>query len=70
MAEKKSARKSEQSSEAPTCKLILCEDPKTGEVIVKPDGPCPDGYVRKMRDRCQEEGITFLVPKIKTREEE
>jgi hypothetical protein len=51
------------------CRLVLCEDPDTGEILVKPDGPCPKGYIEKYRDRCQQDGITFIIPKVHVREE-
>lgn len=52
------------------CKLVLCEDPATGQVLVKADGPCPPGYMEKVRDQCQKDGITFVIPKVKTQYEE
>ena len=52
------------------CDLVLCEDPKTGELIVRPRGNCPKGYIEKFRDRAQEEGITFIIPRVRSREED
>jgi len=54
---------------APQCQLVLCEDPVTGEILAKATGPCPPGFVEKYRDRCQQDGITFIIPKVRTREE-
>ncbi len=56
-----------RSSQA--CELVLCEDPNTGEILVKPTGQCPPGYIEKMRDKAADQGITFVIPKVKTREE-
>ncbi len=64
----KSSSPSSARSE-PECELVLCEDPQTGEILVKPRGKCPDGYIEKYRDKAQESGITFIIPKVKTREE-
>jgi hypothetical protein len=50
------------------CRLVICEDPKTGELVTKPDGPCPVGFVEKVRERCLEEGLVFLTPKVRSRE--
>jgi len=48
---------------------VFCEDPKTGKLIVKPKGPCPEGYVEKMARRAQREEILFIVPRVKIVEE-
>lgn len=46
------------------CKLTICEDPETGEIVVKPDGGCPRGYVEKIRDKVQAAGkLVWYVPK-------
>ena len=52
------------------CELVMCEDPKTGEVIVKPKGNCPRGFVEKLRDKASQNGVVFLIPKVRSREEE
>jgi len=57
-----------KESESP-CELIFCEDETTGELILRPNGPCPPGYVEKIRDRALRDGITIIVPKIHSREE-
>lgn len=46
---------------------MLCEDPETHEVVVKPRGACPRGYIERIRDRTASEGLTFVIPKVKTR---
>ena len=63
---RRSSKKKEQES---PCELVLCEDPKTGDLIVKPTGKCPVGYMEKIRDKALEEGITIIVPKIFSRDE-
>jgi hypothetical protein len=68
MAGKGSAKES-QSKPAPTCRVVLCEDPNTGEILAKGDGNCPDGFIERYRDKCREGGITFVIPKVRTREE-
>lgn len=60
-------KEADQSSSA--CELVLCEDPDTGEILVKPKGACPRGYIEKFRDKAQESGITFIIPRVKTLEE-
>ena len=50
--------------------MVFCEDPNTGDLILKANGPCPKGYVERIRDKALEEGITIIVPKIHSREEE
>lgn len=61
--------KPQASKPEPKCELVLCEDPQTGEILVKPSGKCPPGYIEKFRDKAQESGITFVIPKVYTREE-
>jgi len=63
---KQSSKKKE--SESP-CTLIFCEDADTGELILKPSGPCPRGFVERIRDKALQDGITIIVPKIFSREE-
>jgi hypothetical protein len=48
----------------------MCEDPKTGEIIVSATGKCGPGFIKHMRDKAEAEGITFLIPKARIREEE
>lgn len=63
----KSQRSQPQPSQA--CELVLCEDPETGELLVKPKGQCPDGYIERFRDKARQSGVTFIIPKVRTREE-
>lgn len=51
------------------CELVVCEDPQTGEVIVKPKGTCPRGFVERIRDKTSQNGLTFIIPKVYSREE-
>ena len=41
------------------CKLVMCEDPITGRVVIKPSGKCPSGYMEKVMKKAQTTGITF-----------
>lgn len=40
------------------CKMILCEDPLTGDLRLFPV-ECPQGYVTKMKSRMREKGVKF-----------
>lgn len=66
-----SVRPEPSSSSKPdqACSLVLCEDPETGELLVKPSGQCPPGYIEKIRDKAIDKGVTFIIPKVRTREE-
>ena len=56
--------------DAPACRLVLCEDPKTGDIVARPEGKCPAGYVEKFAQKVTEMGLTFIVPKkVEKREE-
>jgi hypothetical protein len=55
------------SESRPSCELVLCEDPDTHEILIKPKGECPAGYVERIRDKAAADGVTFLIPKVKTR---
>jgi len=37
----------------------MCEDPKTGKIVVKGSKGCPPGYVEKVKQRVIKEGIYF-----------
>ena len=50
------------------CELVFCEDPETGDLVVKPRGNCPRGYIERLRDKAIEKGIVFEFPKVRTRE--
>jgi len=52
------------------CELVMCEDPETGDLVVRPRGNCPRGYIEKLRDKAEKDGITFIRPKVQMRDEE
>jgi len=41
------------------CKLTMCEDPKTGKIVVKGSKGCPKGYIEKVKQKVIQEGIYF-----------
>jgi hypothetical protein len=46
------------------CDLVLCEDPTTGEIVIRPKGKCPRGYVEKVIDKLErQDEIKVYVPK-------
>ncbi len=55
--------------EPESCPVKICENPETGEVELVPTGPCRPGFIEKLRDKAMEKGLTFVIPKVKTREE-
>lgn len=57
------------SKSGPQCELVLCEDPETGDILIKPSGQCPKGYIEKIRDKAAAQGVTFIIPKVWSREE-
>jgi hypothetical protein len=55
---------SKKKTDGSPCDLVICEDPETGEVVVKPKGNCPRGYIEKLRDKVQKAGkLVWYVPK-------
>ena len=40
------------------CKMILCEDPLTGDMRLFPV-ECPTGYIEKVKTRMREKGVKF-----------
>lgn len=46
------------------CHLIICEDEKTGRVILRPVGGCPRGYVQRMRERVAAEDLYFVESRV------
>ena len=44
------------------CKMVFCEDPESGRLIVKPEGKCPEGYIERMSERVNKEGFLFVRP--------
>lgn len=63
-----SPQKPEAPSAPASSELVVCEDPATGEIIVRCKGSCPIGYIEKIRDKAMANGLTFLIPRVKTRE--
>lgn len=56
--------KAKRSDESSPCDLVICEDPETGEVVVKPKGNCPRGYVERLREKVQSAGkLVWYIPK-------
>jgi hypothetical protein len=37
----------------------MCEDPKTGQIIVRPEGKCPPGTVERMARKTAADGMIF-----------
>jgi len=52
-----------------SCKLVMCVDPVTGRVTVRPEGQCPDGYIEEVHRKVTDDGFTFIKPKAKIEEE-
>jgi len=59
MATTKAKPKAKAKSSTRVCKLTMCEDPKTGKVIVKGTKGCPKGYIEKVKQKVIQEGIWF-----------
>ena len=45
--------------EIPKCRIVICEDEKTGEQRAKGEGPCPEGYIEKVAIAVKKKGLTF-----------
>jgi len=58
MAKKRRAKKTETST---ACEMVICEDPTTGNLIAKPKGKCPPGYVERMKKTMATHGVIFPV---------
>ena len=41
----------------------MCEDPATGEVIVRPQKGCPHGYVERVKRIIKDRGMLFRDPR-------
>ena len=55
--------KKKKAKKEPTgCELVMCEDPTTGKITVKPKGKCPPGYLEKIMNKAAKEGIGFKLP--------
>jgi len=59
MATTKAKPKAKAKSSIRLCTLKMCEDPKTGKVVVKGSKGCPKGYIEKVKQRVIQEGIWF-----------
>jgi hypothetical protein len=62
--------KSKNESELDDCGLVVCEDPDTGEILIKPQGSCPRGYIERIKNKAKQDGVTFVIPKVHSREVE
>jgi hypothetical protein len=40
------------------CKMILCEDPLTGDIRLFPV-ECPTGYIERIKSKMREKGVRF-----------
>lgn len=49
------SKKSKPKS-GPACELVACED-KDGNVVIRPKGKCPPGYVQKIATRIKSHGL-------------
>jgi len=47
-----------KSESGNACELVICED-ENGNMIAKPRGKCPDGYVEVMKAKIKDKGIIF-----------
>jgi len=47
-----------KSESGNACELVLCED-EDGNIVARPKGKCPDGYVEKMKLKIKDKGIIF-----------
>lgn len=41
------------------CELVICEDPITGDFVVKPKGKCPEGYIERAKEGIKTKGLVF-----------
>jgi hypothetical protein len=56
-------RKGNGSTRQTGCSFVMCEDPKTGEMVVRPKGHCPRGYIEKAKAAIKERGLLFYDPR-------
>jgi hypothetical protein len=62
--------KSTVSRQGASCEMVLCENPKTGEIQLRPKGKCDRGFLEQARDKMSEAGFEFVLPpKVRTVEE-
>jgi hypothetical protein len=52
-------KKQKKQGKSPGCRLVICKDPNTGHIIVKPDGECPPGYIKEIKELAERQGIVF-----------
>jgi len=62
---RKPSDKEGESDERKTCSFVFCEDPISGQIIAVPGGDCPEGFVKRVVSKAQEDGIVFRVPQFK-----
>jgi hypothetical protein len=72
MAKKRKPRKdgTPDPSQTESCELIVCEDPITGKVILRPRKGCPPGTVEKLKKKINEDGLWFPRSPVKTEGED
>lgn len=55
---KKKEEKGKEKKAVKGCRMILCEDPITGNMKLFPV-KCPKGHIEKMKSRMREKGVQF-----------
>ena len=58
MARKNKDKKEREGKTIKGCKMILCEDPITGNIKLFPVA-CPKGYIDKMKKKMRDTGVKF-----------
>lgn len=57
-----------KSSDPAQCEFILCEDPNTGQIIVRPKGECPPEFVERIADGMRKKGVIYeFEPEVEER---
>lgn len=65
-----SKKRGSPPSAGSACELVLCEDPGTGEWVVRPKGNCPLGYIEKAAAAVEKQHqLIFKFPKVRVEEE-
>jgi len=60
----KDKHRDESEKECEACDLVLCEDPETGEIVVRPKGKCPEDYIEKTMKKLEKQPhLPFVFPK-------
>lgn len=49
--------------------MVFCENEKTGEIEVRADGKCREGYIERIQRKVERDGIVFVRSKVTSREE-